>query len=523
MLQFLVGQLTGISKSEPKGDQTGDIAVPAPDQVSSRVQFSDLIDQQSASDDPLQEPDPTTQETPDASAIANQAELSSPEVIDAIAPVEADIPVLALSDVSPADPEDTDTDDTASPDRSVDLIMPQVLRNSAPERVTPTFQNMTIARTAPSNVDLETISELAGTSAQASKFGQEDQDVASYHLTAAPRSVATPDNTAQGKTAQWKTDVPATPHSDIREQLETASPRMPGAEVFKETPVAKHLDPGRQPVQNPQTGSSPDIVARIVTPPGIGDAPLSLRNQTTTSDSRPGFSGLNGTIFAKASDPDHSPPARDRDLADPRADPVPLRTETQRLSAMPKPPISAVPFPAVIGNMPNLTELRDFDSLETYDTRVLLDTTSPLRRATGFSFSRVDLPHHVTAQVTDSILRTNTQQIELQLDPVELGRVKINLQTQDGSVVVHITADRGETLDLLRRHMDILAQDLRDIGYKTSQFAFSDGRSGKPNQNQVKASQSGVHVDTPDPGDLSSSAQNTQRVLRLNNRIDIRL
>ena len=518
MLQFLVGQLTGIPKPGPKGDQTGDIAVPAPDQVSSRVQFSDLIDQHLAPDDPLQKRDPTTHQTPDAAAGAYQAELSSPEIIDAITPVDADIAVLASSDVSPAAPEDTDTDDTASTDGSVDLVKPQTSRNSAPERITPTFQDMTNARNAPSHVDLQTSSDLAGTSAQSSKFGQEDQDVASYHLTAAPRLMATPDNAAQGKT-----DVPAKPHSDIREQSETASPRMLGVEVFKESPVAKHLDPGRRSVQNPQTGSSPDIVSRIAAPPGIGDAPLSSRNQTRTSVFRPAFIGLNGVIFAKASDPDRSPPTKDRDLADPKADPVPPKAEAQRLFTMPKPPISAVPFPAVIGNMPNLTELRDFDSLETDDIRVLPDTTSPLRRATGPSFSRVDLPHHVTAQVTETILRTNARQIELQLDPVELGRVKINLQTQDGSVVVHITADRGETLDLLRRHMDILAQDLRDIGYKTSQFAFSDGRSGKPNQGQVKASQSGVHADTPDPDDLSSPAQQEHRVLRLHNRIDIRL
>jgi flagellar hook-length control protein FliK len=62
--------------------------------------------------------------------------------------------------------------------------------------------------------------------------------------------------------------------------------------------------------------------------------------------------------------------------------------------------------------------------------------------------------------------------IELALDPEELGPVRLGLVPGDGSVVVHLAADRAETLDLLRRHVDFLARDLRQSGYGDVTFRF---------------------------------------------------
>ncbi len=36
-------------------------------------------------------------------------------------------------------------------------------------------------------------------------------------------------------------------------------------------------------------------------------------------------------------------------------------------------------------------------------------------------------------------------------------------------------ADRPETLELMRRHIDILAQEFRDIGYGSAEFSFGQG------------------------------------------------
>jgi hypothetical protein len=45
----------------------------------------------------------------------------------------------------------------------------------------------------------------------------------------------------------------------------------------------------------------------------------------------------------------------------------------------------------------------------------------------------------------------------------------------DDSVAVTLTADRPETLDLLKRNIDQLAQDLQDLGFQSLSFSFQQG------------------------------------------------
>jgi len=63
--------------------------------------------------------------------------------------------------------------------------------------------------------------------------------------------------------------------------------------------------------------------------------------------------------------------------------------------------------------------------------------------------------------------------VELTLHPAELGRVRMTLQAGDGAMAVLITVERPETLDLLRRNIDQLADQLRDIGYQKLTFDFA--------------------------------------------------
>lgn len=93
-----------------------------------------------------------------------------------------------------------------------------------------------------------------------------------------------------------------------------------------------------------------------------------------------------------------------------------------------------------------------------------------------------DLPRHVIEQLTTGFRGAGDKSAEIHLNPAELGRVRISLQTGDAGVLVSVMADRPETLDLLRRHADMLAQDFRDIGYGAAQFSF--GQSGHPRSGQ---------------------------------------
>lgn len=68
------------------------------------------------------------------------------------------------------------------------------------------------------------------------------------------------------------------------------------------------------------------------------------------------------------------------------------------------------------------------------------------------------------------------RQIELRLDPVELGAVSIVLQGNEDALVVRITAERPDTLDLMRRNSDQLLAELRAAGIGDAQMSFDMGR-----------------------------------------------
>lgn len=66
---------------------------------------------------------------------------------------------------------------------------------------------------------------------------------------------------------------------------------------------------------------------------------------------------------------------------------------------------------------------------------------------------------------------------DLQLSPEELGRVRLSLQVLDGVATLTIQAERPETLDLMRRHIDILERDLLGAGFASLNFTFGQGSS----------------------------------------------
>ncbi|MHA6264172.1 flagellar hook-length control protein FliK [Arenibacterium sp. CAU 1754] len=88
-------------------------------------------------------------------------------------------------------------------------------------------------------------------------------------------------------------------------------------------------------------------------------------------------------------------------------------------------------------------------------------------------------PHRIpTAQAAQILVRSPNQPVEISLNPEELGRVRMALTTSDAGVSLVITTDRTDTLDLMRRHIDQLAQDFKNLGYESIDFAFHQGHSG---------------------------------------------
>jgi flagellar hook-length control protein FliK len=93
-------------------------------------------------------------------------------------------------------------------------------------------------------------------------------------------------------------------------------------------------------------------------------------------------------------------------------------------------------------------------------------------------------PPPVSHQILQAVRAQPDGPVEIRLSPEELGSVRLTLQPTDGGLTVQITAERPETLDLMRRHLPDLARELRDMGHTSLAFSFagsnadSQGRAG---------------------------------------------
>lgn len=107
-----------------------------------------------------------------------------------------------------------------------------------------------------------------------------------------------------------------------------------------------------------------------------------------------------------------------------------------------------------------------------------------------------------TAQILQSIPTTSGQTVEIAMNPEELGHLRITLDTSDGGAKLSIVVERGETLDLLRRHSGELSSELRQMGYQTVDFDFS---RDKQQQDQT----SHRFEDNSDSAETDAPADNT--------------
>lgn len=79
----------------------------------------------------------------------------------------------------------------------------------------------------------------------------------------------------------------------------------------------------------------------------------------------------------------------------------------------------------------------------------------------------------ISVKITKA-LQTGTDKISIQLKPAELGRVDVKMEmTHDGRVMTVVTAERQETLDMLRRDQSELQRALADAGLQSGDMEFN--------------------------------------------------
>ncbi|MBM1641062.1 flagellar hook-length control protein FliK [Sulfitobacter mediterraneus] len=106
--------------------------------------------------------------------------------------------------------------------------------------------------------------------------------------------------------------------------------------------------------------------------------------------------------------------------------------------------------------------------------------------------AKPELANHVAQQIVDVAKTLPNRPVEISLNPEELGRLKLHLVTSEAGIAVHVSAERPETMDLLRRHIGILDQEFLKLGFEDVAFSFAGGQ-GPQDQADPSNGQSPEH------------------------------
>jgi flagellar hook-length control protein FliK len=147
------------------------------------------------------------------------------------------------------------------------------------------------------------------------------------------------------------------------------------------------------------------------------------------------------------------------------------------------------------------------------------DPADPSSRQDPASVAIAKAVHHLA----EAGHRKGSGTVEIALSPEELGHLRLTIKTHEGGAVyVHLSADRQDTLDLMRRHVELLAQDMRDLGYGDLNFSFQDKAQRAP-PDFWQSDQPGAGSEAPhgDPG--HGAAQAVLRTAFADSGLDIRI
>lgn len=137
------------------------------------------------------------------------------------------------------------------------------------------------------------------------------------------------------------------------------------------------------------------------------------------------------------------------------------------------------------------------------------------------------VPMPVSVQIAEAAGKLGDGRIELTLSPEELGQVRLHLTTTETNAIVSVSADRVDTLDLIRRHLDDLTRDFRAIGYQDVTFQFSHGdpgqQHGRTGQSRPQLATDGQDAPAPTTRPTATYNSKPERPLNTDASLDLRL
>lgn len=171
------------------------------------------------------------------------------------------------------------------------------------------------------------------------------------------------------------------------------------------------------------------------------------------------------------------------------------------------------------------SEGRDIAALDAESTAALRESqiTSPSRDGLSGLNSPVhrgDTARAISGQMVAALQSSpGGGDVEIALNPKELGRVSIVLTNRDDGMHLAIAAERPETLDLMRRHISVLTGEFQKLGYRDLSFDLGTSPDGQKDRDSTPETASTLIS----PTDSEPQNTPTARQLALSEGIDIRL
>lgn len=138
---------------------------------------------------------------------------------------------------------------------------------------------------------------------------------------------------------------------------------------------------------------------------------------------------------------------------------------------------------------------------------------------------RSDMPPQIAHNIAVAIQSAPGKPVEIALNPAELGRVRMMMTTSETGVVVHVVAERAETLDLMRRNIDDLGRALSELGYEDIAFAFgqNENAADQTPDDETEMTSVAVKIDTETDDVASPVIPTAPRIALMSGGVDLRL
>lgn len=140
---------------------------------------------------------------------------------------------------------------------------------------------------------------------------------------------------------------------------------------------------------------------------------------------------------------------------------------------------------------------------------------------------RPETPRLVAVQLAEAFAAKGERNVDVALNPEELGRVKMRVSTSENGIAVLIQTERPETGDLMRRHISELAEEFRKMGFENISFEFSGGGASSNHSESEGGGQPGSGKTSPEnSGEMAAApvAETAVQHLRFGNSgVDMRV